>query len=113
MNKWQNYFSLLDAKAEILGPFDKYIQMGSDLILQCNIRQSTELPVYLFWYHNNHMINYDVDPRKYVKTDLKSRSSLLIIKNTESIHEGNYTCVPNNAQPTSSYVHILNGKCMN
>lgn len=56
------------------------------------------------------MINYDVDRGINVTTDLTEKISILSITNAATRHSGNYSCVPSNAQPASTYVHILNGK---
>lgn len=99
----------LEARAEIQGPSEKYLKPGSGLRLQCNVLQSTELPTYVFWYHNNRMINYDVDRGINVTTTLSEKHSVLTITSAATHHSGNYSCVPSNAQPASTYVHILNG----
>ncbi|CAG9839098.1 unnamed protein product [Diabrotica balteata] len=102
--------NVVDAKGEIQGPLEKYLKPGSGLRLQCTILQSTEPPSYVFWYHNNRMINYDADQGINVTTDLSEKMSILTITNAATRHSGNYSCVPSNAQPASTYVHILNGK---
>lgn len=103
-------FLISEAKAEIQGPTEKYLKPGSGLKLQCTIIQSTEPPTYVFWYHNNRMINYDVDRGINVTTELGAKTSTLVISNADTRHSGNYSCVPSNVQPASTYVHILNGK---
>lgn len=49
-----------EANADIIGGPDKIVQQGSMLRLSCQVRKSTEPPTYLFWYHENRMINYDL-----------------------------------------------------
>ncbi|XP_056643114.1 zwei Ig domain protein zig-8-like [Diorhabda carinulata] len=102
--------NVVEAKGEIQGPSEKYLKPGSGLRLQCAVLQSTEAPSYIFWYHNNRMINYDVDRGINVTTDLTEKISVLTITNAATRHSGNYSCVPSNAQPASTYVHILNGE---
>lgn len=99
-----------EARAEIAGPAEKYLKLGSTLRLVCTLLSSTEPPVYVFWYHNNRMINYDGDRGVNVTKDLPSQTSTLLINSASPEHSGNYSCVPSNAQPASTYVHILNGK---
>lgn len=50
-----------EARAEIVGPTLKYLTPGSTLKLICKVLQSTEATAYIFWYHDNRMINYDLD----------------------------------------------------
>ncbi|XP_065161598.1 limbic system-associated membrane protein-like isoform X2 [Atheta coriaria] len=102
--------NVVEARAEISGPAEKYLKPGSGLKLQCTVLQSTENPSYVFWYHNNRMINYDVDRGINVSTELTAKTSTLTITNAATRHSGNYSCVPSNAQPASTYVHILNGE---
>lgn len=58
-----------EARADIAGPQEKYLKPGSTLRLVCRVLQSTEPPLYLFWYHNNRMINYDTHRGVNVSTD--------------------------------------------
>lgn len=53
--------STTEARAEIVGPTLKYLTPGSTLKLICKVLQSTEATAYIFWYHDNRMINYDLD----------------------------------------------------
>ncbi|XP_046398782.1 uncharacterized protein LOC124165419 isoform X2 [Ischnura elegans] len=137
---------VVEARADILGPSEKYLKSGSMLRLSCVLRQSTEPPVFVFWYHNNRMINYDRDRGVNVTSPVvgndvagaeaggsgsdgsevaaeggaasataalgpdEEHASTLVIAAAQKAHSGNYSCVPNNAQPASTYVHILNGE---
>lgn len=58
-----------EARAEIPGPIEKYLKPGSTLRLNCKVLQSMESPLYLFWYHNNRMINYDLHRGVNVSTE--------------------------------------------
>ncbi|XP_062546524.1 uncharacterized protein LOC134212563 [Armigeres subalbatus] len=101
---------VVEAKAEIFGPSDKYLKPGSTLRLTCRVVQSNEPPLYIFWYHNNRMINYDVHLGVNVSTEADNRFSELVITHSNTINSGNYSCVSNNAVAASTYVHILNGE---
>lgn len=68
------------------------------------LRESTEQPAYVFWYHENIMINHE--PGVTV-TDNKA-SSILKLQEADTSQNGNYTCVPENAVPASVSVHVLN-----
>ncbi|RZC05020.1 ig, and/or I-set domain containing protein, partial [Asbolus verrucosus] len=93
-----------EALAEIQGAPDLYMRAGSSLRLVCTLRHSTEPPAFVFWYHEQRMINYD--PGVTVK---ESRSSsVLLLQDADKSHNGNYTCSPSNAVPASINVHVLN-----
>ncbi|XP_055600565.1 serine-rich adhesin for platelets-like [Uranotaenia lowii] len=101
---------VVEAKAEIFGPSEKYLKPGSTLRLTCRVVQSNEPPLYIFWYHNNRMINYDVHRGVNVSTESDNRFSELVITHTNTLNSGNYSCVSNNAVAASTLVHILNGE---
>ncbi|KAK0158203.1 hypothetical protein PV328_009237 [Microctonus aethiopoides] len=103
------FLEVVEARAEIDGPGEKYVRPGSTLQLHCQVKKSTEMPSYLFWYHNFRMINYDVDQGVNVSTDLFTRESWLEVPKASGRHSGNYTCEASNAQPARAYVHIFNG----
>ncbi|XP_029160551.1 uncharacterized protein LOC114932492 [Nylanderia fulva] len=105
-------FLLLDvveARTEIAGPVEKFVRPGSTLQLHCLVKKSTETPLYVFWYHNFRMINYDVDQGVNVSTDLANRESWLEVPRASDRHSGNYTCEANNAQPARVLVHVFKG----
>ncbi|XP_047519742.1 uncharacterized protein LOC125059381, partial [Pieris napi] len=104
------HLDVVEARAQISGPTDKYLKPGSTLRLQCSVVQTTEAPAFVFWYHNSRMINYDAERGINVTTDTEQRLSDLLIPAASVSHAGNYTCVPNNAVPASIYVHIFNGE---
>lgn len=92
------------ASAAIQGAPDLYLRAGSVLRLVCTLQHSTEPPAYVFWYHEQSMINYD--PGVEVK---ESRaSSVLQVQGADKSHNGNYTCSPSNTVPASIIVHVLN-----
>ncbi|ETN59990.1 hypothetical protein AND_008402 [Anopheles darlingi] len=101
---------VVEAKAEIFGPSEKYLKPGSMLRLTCRVVQSNEPPLYIFWYHNNRMINYDAHRGVNVSTEADNRYSELFIAHTNTLNSGNYSCVSNNAVAASTLVHILNGE---
>ncbi|CAG7822939.1 unnamed protein product [Allacma fusca] len=99
---------VVEAKAEILGEPDKHVRSGSTFELVCVLRDSTEPPVYVFWYHNDRMINYDNERGVVVSSDVEK--SILTIQEAQKSDSGNYTCQPSNASPSWIVVHILNGE---
>ncbi|XP_076678771.1 uncharacterized protein LOC143374499 [Andrena cerasifolii] len=103
------FLEVVEARAEIAGPSEKFVRPGSTLQLHCLVKKSTETPSYLFWYHNFRMINYDVDQGVNVSTDLTGRESWLEVPHASDRHSGNYTCDASNAQPARVLVHVFKG----
>lgn len=62
-------FFTAEARAEIVGPPIRYLTPGSTLKLICRIVQNTEASAFIFWYHDNRMINYDVERGINVSTE--------------------------------------------
>ncbi|KAG5683355.1 hypothetical protein PVAND_012641 [Polypedilum vanderplanki] len=102
--------NVVEARAEISGPSEKYLKPGSVLRLTCRVVENIENPLYIFWYHNNRMINYDQHRGVNVSTEPDNRYSELQISQTTITHSGNYSCVTNNAVSSSTLVHIFNGE---
>ncbi|CAG9859684.1 unnamed protein product [Phyllotreta striolata] len=93
-----------EAVAIILGAPDLYIKAGSVLRLQCNLLHATEAPAYVFWYHEQKMVNHD--PGVMVNAD--KTSSVFQLDEADTRHSGNYTCYPSNTIPAYVTVHVLN-----
>uniref|UniRef100_A0A182NBB1 IG domain-containing protein n=1 Tax=Anopheles dirus TaxID=7168 RepID=A0A182NBB1_9DIPT len=47
------------AAAEIVGAPDLHIDEGSTLRLECKLQRATENPTFVFWYHEQNMVNFD------------------------------------------------------
>lgn len=69
---------------------------------------ATEPPVYVFWYRQGRMINYDAEPG--VKVEATKTGSILVVDKTKTTHGGNYTCAPSNARPAFVIVHVIEGE---
>src|SRR6266487_5663160 len=100
----------------MVGTPDMFVRSGATINLTCVISRSPEPPAFVFWYHNDRMINYDYNSigRGEIsvnKDPHKSDSviSRLVIRGARLHDSGNYTCTPSNAEPTSIYVHVLQG----
>lgn len=87
-----------------MGTPDLYLRAGSSLRLTCTLKDSTEVPSYVFWYHEDRMINYDSG----VTVHADQFSSVLELDEADKSHNGNYTCSPSNAIAASINVHVLN-----
>ncbi|XP_014232002.1 neural cell adhesion molecule 2-like isoform X1 [Trichogramma pretiosum] len=104
----QQYFVRLrvtEAYSVIPGAPDLHVKQGSNLRLECQLMLATEAPVYVFWYRNSRMINYDSEPG--VNVELTTAGSVLEVEKTQLSHGGNYTCAPSNAKEAYVMVHVL------
>ncbi|XP_059613426.1 contactin-2-like [Phlebotomus argentipes] len=100
---------IVEAVAEIIEAPDLHINEGSTLRLECKLKRATESPLYVFWYHDSRMVNYDFEDGVVVSSN-RQKSSILTVRNATIRHEGNYTCAPANAKQSSVYVHVLKGE---
>uniref|UniRef100_A0A1I8MZ03 Ig-like domain-containing protein n=1 Tax=Musca domestica TaxID=7370 RepID=A0A1I8MZ03_MUSDO len=106
------HLNVVEPSTEIIGAPDLYIESGSTINLTCVILNSPEPPAYIFWNHNNAIINYD-SPRggvSVVTIKGDTTTSFLLIKSARPSDSGHYQCNPSNAKPKSVTVHVLNGK---
>lgn len=99
--------TVLEATSEILGGPEKYMTVGSSLRLVCVLRDNTQPPTYVFWYHDHHMINYHAT--REVRVENNGGLSVLFLSNVRPADSGNYTCAPSNAKPARIQIHVLKG----
>lgn len=99
---------ITEAYSIIPGAPDLHVKQGSSLRLECQLMAATERPLYVFWYRQGRMINYDEEPGVDVK--LTSNGSVLTVDKTKLTHDGNYTCLPSNAKAASVMVHVIEGE---
>ncbi|XP_040574315.1 transmembrane and immunoglobulin domain-containing protein 1 [Lepeophtheirus salmonis] len=94
-------------EAFILADEEYHIERGSSLSLVCIIEKATAPPQYVFWYHNERMINYDSERGISVSTSPGRKThSQLSIKTAEISDSGNYTCKPSSSLPASIQVFV-------
>ncbi|XP_046429428.1 neurotrimin isoform X2 [Neodiprion pinetum] len=104
------HLNVVEPTTEIVGGPDLYINRGSTINLTCIVWYSPEPPAYIFWNHNNAIINYD-SPRGGVSvvTDKGDSTRIfLLVQQAKPSDSGQYTCNPSNAQSKSVMVHVLN-----
>jgi len=111
---------ILVPETTIVGSPDMFVRAGSLINLTCVISRAPEPPAFVFWYHNDRMINYDMDESSargkilLLKNPSKSDSviSRLVIPSARLNDSGNYSChfVGSNNEPAHIYVHVLQGE---
>ncbi|XP_064474638.1 zwei Ig domain protein zig-8-like [Ornithodoros turicata] len=108
------HLRILEARAEVEnGVGQLFLKTGSTINLTCVITQSPEPPVFVFWFHNNRMINYDDTAKSETMVRRAGRNaaiSRLIIQDAVPADSGNYTCGPSNADSVTVAVFVLNGE---
>ncbi|ODM91012.1 Netrin receptor UNC5A [Orchesella cincta] len=68
---------------------------------------SPKPPEYIFWYHNERMINYGNSREVVVRTEPGARThSRLTIRDARISDTGNYTCSCAHAEPASIFVYV-------
>merc|ERR1712243_83565 len=92
-------------KAAILGSREKHVSLGDSLVIKCELQDLVGKPEFVFWYHNNTMINFqsgvsvvtsiiDQDSTSLWVAPPNTTVSRLRIDRTRPDHAGNYTCAP-------------------
>jgi len=86
-------------EAFIKGGEEYHVDEGSSISLTCVIESTPTPPQYIFWYHNDRMVNYDIERGVKVTTssDSTRTESILTFANANKRDEGNYTCSPSNS----------------
>ena len=107
--------------ASILGSREKHVNLGDSVTISCELRDTVVAPQYVFWYHNNNMINFQ--PGVTVVTVVLGQDSdslwvappnttvaRLTISQTKLEDAGNYTCAPENMVQDTVRLSISKGK---
>ncbi|KAG0417872.1 hypothetical protein HPB47_005317 [Ixodes persulcatus] len=102
------------AKARIPEGSNLYIQSGNTINLTCVVTDSRAPPVYVFWYHDDRMINYDSARRAGIRVATERGPSTTVsrlqVPDATTGDSGNYSCIPSYADPANITVHVLNGE---
>ncbi|ODM98050.1 Hemicentin-1 [Orchesella cincta] len=94
-------------EAFILGNGEYHVEQGSTINLVCVIEKSPKPPEYIFWYHNDRMINYGSSREVKVHNEPGSKTqSRLTIRDAQISDSGNYTCKTAHAEPASTLVYV-------
>jgi len=86
-----------------------YHEQGTNFYLECSIEDMVAEPNFIFWYHNDTLLNYNGGGPKIsiaTRTNPPVGSSLSIADATLA-SSGNYTCSPSSAAPAHAIVHVV------
>jgi len=94
----------------IHGGEEYHVDTGSPVSLTCVIESVPDQPQFVFWFHNDRMINYDKERGIQVATmALVGRTeSKLSIASAGEADRGNYTCSPSNSAPATVQLFVTN-----
>ena len=123
LSREQMELVVVESKAVIRGPKERFLTEGSNLLLHCVLELGKgpnthykQLAV-LHWFHNQRLLDPDLNHKGSKKSLIDTRFMLarslegwLSITKTRQSHSGNYSCVPSYATPDWTIVHILPGK---
>jgi len=102
-------------EAYIHGGEEYHVDAGSPISLTCVIESTPSQPQYVFWYHNDRMVNYDTARGvKVTTTGLEGRTeSRLHIATAGEVDRGNYTCSPSNSAPATVQLFVTKRNSVN
>ena len=91
------------------GGEEYHVDEGSPISLTCVLDSTPSPPQYIFWYHNDRMVNYHVERGVKVttySTTAQATESKLTFSNASKRDEGNYTCSPSNSVPATVQLYV-------
>lgn len=101
--------SVVFPEAYIKGGEEYHVDEGSPISLTCVLDSTPSPPQYIFWYHNDRMVNYHVERGVKVttySTASQTTESKLTFSNASKRDEGNYTCSPSNSVPATVQLYV-------
>lgn len=106
---------IAEGVTRILGGPQLFINAGSELNVSCVVEAPGGGTDFVFWYHNNGMLNLDArrDQLEVVLSSdaLRDRTiSSLLLRSVQVSDSGNYTCAPSNAEQASIQLVVLNSE---
>ena len=100
--------SVVYPEAFIQGGEEYHVDDGSPISLTCLIESTPVAPQYIFWYHNERMVNYDTERgiEVFVTSNEGRTQSRLTFSNANEGDRGNYTCSPSNSAPATVQLFV-------
>ncbi|CAL4071804.1 unnamed protein product, partial [Meganyctiphanes norvegica] len=98
-------------RASIVNGPEIFVHHGSLINLTCVVIHGTDLPVYIYWYHHNKVVEYEGRGDVTVTTHTTGNTvSTLVVENAGSRDSGKYSCKPSNGQEDAITLHVLQGE---
>ena len=110
------HLNVVYPEAYIKGGEEYHVDEGSPISLTCVLDSTPTPPQYIFWYHNDRMVNYHVERGVKVTTYTTSQmttESKLTFSNASKKDEGNYTCSPSNSVPATVHLYVTKRSKLN
>jgi len=106
------FLKVAEPYTEILGGPNIYLEEGFTMNLTCLVRDSPELPQYIFWYQNEQPISYN-SPRGGIsqiteKGDITA--SFLLVQQARVTDSGDYACRSSVGKIAKVTVHVIRSK---
>ncbi|XP_045126691.1 fibroblast growth factor receptor-like 1 isoform X2 [Portunus trituberculatus] len=105
------FFTLrvVEAKAVLEAGAEVHVHTGVKFRLQCTVQNATKPPDYIFWFHNDTMVNFAKHGRP-IQVVQESLASTLLIANVSWADAGHYRCEPHLAHPANLTLHVVEGE---
>jgi len=103
------YLTVHEPETHIIGEPDMYVDIGSMLNLSCVVSFTERPPIKVSWLHNGIEISFR-GPRNGVSviTEKAAQTTIhLLMQGANAGDSGVYECIPDNAPPAKTKVHIL------
>ncbi|XP_063848076.1 fibroblast growth factor receptor-like 1 isoform X2 [Scylla paramamosain] len=105
------FFTLrvVEAKAVLEAGAEVHVHTGVKFRLQCTVQNATKPPDYIFWFHNDTMVNFAKHGRPITVVQ-DSFASTLLIANVSWSDAGAYRCEPHLAHAANLTLHVVEGE---
>ncbi|XP_068249054.1 zwei Ig domain protein zig-8-like [Palaemon carinicauda] len=106
------FLKVVEPTVEILGAPDIFVNRASMINLTCIVRHAPFPPKTITWYHGNKVMSY-ISPRggvSVVEERGETTTSFLLLQNAHPTDSGIFSCHPENMQPATVTLHVLNGE---
>ncbi|XP_076061525.1 neural cell adhesion molecule 2-like [Oratosquilla oratoria] len=97
---------VIETYSVIFGSPEMRVRKGETLYLLCLVLEVVDVPEYMIWYRDGHVIDYSREDVTVTVDDLTC-SSELQVRNVSEKDVGLYTCAPSNAPPADIKVSLI------